>query len=955
MNIKYLVKDGSGDQYVPIYPFHQETYEQAGGGPGSGSLVNKKLRIAVTINIADESVTYTLLNYNYFAFISEIEIQGERHTFPITGQGPFTWQFDKPGKYTFYITLRPGLPDNIGSPTLIDIRNIITSISLPYGIETLPASIFAGMNMPNVDIVLPSSVKRLNSGQLSGCSLHKLVIPKNCIVNSYGINGCAPEILEFHGTFVDQNIPFCTYGSAYLNLNTSRLKKIVIDCKNTKIGSCNAMSQCEEVEVSGNVDTLYSGCFAGNSNIKKVTLSGNKLKVIQSNAFAGCTKLEDISIADSVEDIQPRCFGGCSSLKYIKLPSSLKVLKSGVFNGNGLSLETVVLPERLEEIQSDAFAGISTLKNVNIPSTITIIPPNCFAATGLQNIDIPNSIITIGGGAFASCSNLKQAEIPNSVLRIESGAFNRSSLTEIIIPTSVKFIGSGAFGECPATKVYIPNTLETVQSGAFSLYNTSYSNNTLTELYVDTNLVAGTNFSSNAQTTNLLFPVIFGNTNYSALKRVELGPHVTRIGDYAFYYSQGSSFVNAREIIFGDSVKEIGSYAFAYATLANELDLSHIERIEDNAFQQFDFKYKDVILHNIKTIENWAFRYAHYINTLEISTEDKTLTESDIDIGYNAFGDCGIYDKLIVDIPVKFDATSFLNPIVLSTGNYSQYKTLYLGDLVYNQIFSPSSYISSPFYIENAYFGKNIEYIPTKMFNNHSNLKIVKLHAKKIGLAAFANCSNLESVEGLDSICYFGNDCFSGCIKLNLGHITVPSVQEGGYIGSGAFNYTKIISLTNNCESVITNRYGATVNCTDLVEVINNAATEGITAQILGYGSTSTNTSLKVVVTNDKGPSGLSSFPALETIVMSNPEVTFVNGDGYVFNNSPKLKDIYIYNKTAPTLPSQTFKDCAENVKVHVPANATGYEAWVDGSTQRYYPYQLHWEIVKDLPAQEDE
>lgn len=65
---------------------------------------------------------------------------------------------------------------------------------------------------------------------------------------------------------------------------------------------------------------------------------------------------------------------------------------------------------------------------------------------------------------------------------------------------------------------------------------------------------------------------------------MELGPHVTRIGDYAFYYSQRSSFVNAREIIFGDSVKEIGKYAFAHASLDNELDLSHVERIENCAF-----------------------------------------------------------------------------------------------------------------------------------------------------------------------------------------------------------------------------------------------------------------------------------------------------------------------------------------------------------------------------------
>lgn len=407
MNIKYLVKDGSGDQYVPIYPFHQETYEQTGGGPGSGSLVNKKLRIAVTVNIADESQTYTLLAYGYYIAFSEIEVQGERHTFPITGQSPFTWQFDRPGEYTFYVTLRPGL--RIPGPVFYNIQSVITSISLPSGIETIPGGLFATMNMPNVDVIVPSSVKYIDKsgGQFGGSSLHKLVIPKDCIVDSNAFVGCAPEILEFHGTYIDaKNVPFVLIGINGLNINPSRLKKLIIDCRNTQIVSCYSMFVCEEIEVSGNVETILDSCFGGCSQVKKITLSGNKLKEIQSRVFGGCTSLVDISIADSVEDIQPGAFTGCTSLRYIKLPSSLKVLKSGVFNGSGTSLETVILPEGLEEIQSGAFAEISTLKNVNIPSTITIIPPNCFAATGLQNIDIPNSIITIGGGAFASCSNL---------------------------------------------------------------------------------------------------------------------------------------------------------------------------------------------------------------------------------------------------------------------------------------------------------------------------------------------------------------------------------------------------------------------------------------------------------------------------------------------------------------------------------------------------------------------
>jgi hypothetical protein len=144
-----------------------------------------------------------------------------------------------------------------------NIQNQITSISLPYGIETLPPFIFAGMNMPNVDIVLPSSVKYLESGggQFNNCILHKLVIPKNCIVNGGTLSRCAPEILEFHGTFIDAET--VQFGVGYLGITTSHLKKLIIDCRNTQISSCINMSACEEIEVSGNVETILGGCFGG--------------------------------------------------------------------------------------------------------------------------------------------------------------------------------------------------------------------------------------------------------------------------------------------------------------------------------------------------------------------------------------------------------------------------------------------------------------------------------------------------------------------------------------------------------------------------------------------------------------------------------------------------------------------------------------------------------------------
>ena len=67
----------------------------------------------------------------------------------------------------------------------------------------------------------------------------------------------------------------------------------------------------------------------------------------------------------------------------------------------------------------------------------------------LTEIQIPDSIMSIGHGAFANCESLTEIQIPNSVTSIDDSAFYRcESLKEIQIPNSVTSIGSMVFNGC---------------------------------------------------------------------------------------------------------------------------------------------------------------------------------------------------------------------------------------------------------------------------------------------------------------------------------------------------------------------------------------------------------------------------------------------------------------------------------------------------------------------------
>ena len=68
----------------------------------------------------------------------------------------------------------------------------------------------------------------------------------------------------------------------------------------------------------------------------------------------------------------------------------------------------------------------------------------------MTSITIPNSVTSIGEGAFQNCLSLTSVTIPNSVTSIGREAFyGCSGLISVTIPNSVKEISYLAFSECP--------------------------------------------------------------------------------------------------------------------------------------------------------------------------------------------------------------------------------------------------------------------------------------------------------------------------------------------------------------------------------------------------------------------------------------------------------------------------------------------------------------------------
>ena len=126
----------------------------------------------------------------------------------------------------------------------------------------------------------------------------------------------------------------------------------------------------------------------------------------------------------------------------------------------------------------------------NADTTLLLFYPN---AKTLSTFTVPNTVDTIGAGAFTQNPNLTSVNIPASVKYIGSSAFyNCYALASVTLSEGLGFIGPGAFRYCNFASITLPESLLGIHDGAFA-YNKSLTSITIPANVIDlgTGIVAG--------------------------------------------------------------------------------------------------------------------------------------------------------------------------------------------------------------------------------------------------------------------------------------------------------------------------------------------------------------------------------------------------------------------------------------------------------------------------------
>lgn len=613
-----------------------------------------------------------------------------------------------------------------------------------------------------------------------------------------------------------------------------------------------------------------------------------------------------------------------------------------------------------ESITISGYTGTDT--EIQIPSYIKGLPVTTIASYAFQNestlteIVVPESVTTIGEGAFKGCSALEDVTLPFIGKSADATAYE--AVFGYIFGYTTTSTTSTSYGYSSYSSTAFYNKQYSSVSGATWQYaclnysGSSYYHNRSYFYYIPASVK---NVTITSQTT--IPTAAFNGCNF--IESITIPTTTTNIGEYAFQGCSALNYLNSTtegqfniptgiteikgytfkgcdsllDPVIPNGVTSIGSYAFADCDLLPEVDLpATVESIGSYAFSgcislekvNSDTDGELTLPTGVTTIGEYAFKDLESITKIVIPNNVTS-------IGSSAFYGCDFVESITLPfVGNSADSTSRRFSSIWGTiPSTLKSVTVSAGTTIPEYAFSGCSTI------ESITIPTTVESIGAYAFQNCAALKRLNSTTDgefnipegvtEIKSYTFNGCESLTEIVISANITSIGNYAFYSCVQLESVEFATDSKLET--IGSYAFANCTLIEELQLPEMLTTIGSYAFSGCTSIEKI--NSDTEGeltlpasvTTIGEYAFGNLSSITS--IVIPNTVTSIGYYAFygcSAIEEITLPfvGNSADSTSSFSYVMGSIPStLKNVTISADT--TIPESAFSGCSTIESITIP------------------------------------
>lgn len=519
------------------------------------------------------------------------------------------------------------------------------------------------------------------------------------------------------------------------------------------------------------------------TNLKGSHFAG-KLEVIKGELLLNSQDKSEIEVAQSV---------GIAVNPYEIIDGEL--ISS---NGNLLLMDdtgTLRLPETVTSIGEGAFSNVEGLKTIIIPGTVKEIKKNAFSYnTTLEKVIMEDGVEIIRESAFRGCTNLIEVNMPDSIVSIENAAFYMCrALKDIEIPSKIETINRLVFSSCNSLNnvTFRGDKVETIQREAF--FNCSISNFEITK---NVNSIASTAFSKCSNLDNF---IINDNDNFI----YESGLLMTKNKEDVIFVST-KYLANVTEFTIPNGVK---NFSVDISNLNNLIKLNIPETVETLDPRYLAINFEEVtISENNKTFKvyNNSIYSKNGETLIYCYSKDKKV---EIEDGVKVIDEFSFKAATDLEELILPDSVETINAQIFSNDKITKMK---IGKNVKNidPMFAYNKEIDVEIDSENPYYmtENHILYTKNKEKLVTANYKIngkftFDSNVKEIENYAFYNQSGMTEIDLGENLEKIGGQVFYACNALRS--IIIPKSVKT--ISTTAFDNAQNLKeiIINNKENAV--------------------------------------------------------------------------------------------------------------------------------------------------------